>query len=201
MKISYQQFWLILWCWVTQVPVRQTQALSNFSEKAVRHWFAIFRQHLPEDKVILTNLVQLDEVFFKRNGLMLGKEIGSRKLAWEVLGTTHVQRHHATNFLQHHVAPHTQLNTDGGSIYHQIEQWWPVIHKFDIHRKWEFSQTSEIEGMFACFRTFVRRMYHHVTSDKLEELVREFCFRFSSPEIFNNPQSYLEKTLRLVTTG
>jgi hypothetical protein len=201
MKVSYQKFWLILWCWVTQIPIKQSMALSEFSEISVRHWFEVFRNNLPQDEVVLANLVQLDEAFFKKNGLMLGKQIGTRKLTYEVLGTTNVQRHHATNFLQHHVAPNTQLNTDGGSIYKQIEQWWPVTHHFDIHKKWEFSQTSEIEGMFGCFRTFVRRMYHHVTSDKLHSFVGEFCYRFSSPEIFNNPQSYLEKSLKLVTTG
>ena len=201
MKINYQEFWLMLWCWVTQVPVLQSMALSNFSEKAVRHWFDLFRKNLPADQVVLTNLVQLDEAFFKNNGLMLGKQIGTRKLAYEILGTTNVQRHHATNFLEHHITPKAQLNTDGAKIYRNIDQWWPVIHHFDIHQKWEFSQTSEIEGMFGCFRTFVRRMYHHVTSDKLPSLVGEFCFRFSSPKIFNNPQSYLEKTLRLMTTG
>jgi hypothetical protein len=200
MKISYQEFWLILWCWVTQIPVKQSVSLSGFSEVSVRHWFETFRVNLPEDDVVLVNLVQMDEAYFKNSGLLLGKQVGSKKLAWKVLKTTNVQRHHATSFLQRHVAPTTQLNTDGAKIYRNIDQWWPVDHRFDIHKKWEFSQTSEIEGMFGCLRTFIRRMYHHVTSDKLPGLVSEFCFRFSSPEIFNNPQSYLEKTLRLVTT-
>lgn len=201
MKLNYQQFWLILWCWVTQIPVKQSVALANFSEVSVRHWFELFRNNLPNDEVVLTNLVQLDEAYFKNTGLMLGKQVGSRKLAWTVLNTTNVQRHHATSFLQQYVTPQTQLNTDGAKIYRNIDQWWPVNHKFDIHKKWEFSQTSEIEGMFGCLRTFIRRMYHHVNSDKLPELVGEFCYRFSSPEIFNNPQSYLEKTLRLVTSN
>jgi len=200
LKISYQKFWLILWCWVTQIPVKQSQALTELSEEAVRHWFELFRGNLPEDQVVLANLVQMDEAYFKNSGLLLGKQVGSRKLAWQVLNTTNVQRQHATGFLQQYVAPDTQLNTDGAKIYRQIDQWWPVTHHYDIHKKWEFSQTSEIEGMFGCLRTFIRRMYHHVNSDKLPGLVGEFCYRFSSPEIFNNPQSYLEKTLRLVTT-
>jgi transposase-like protein len=199
LKIDYQQFWLILWCWTTQIPLRQSVALTKISEVTLRRWFDLFRDNLPKDQEILGHLVQLDEAFFRLVGLMLGKQIGSRKLAYEVLNTTNIQRHHATHFLKQHVAPETQLNTDGASIYKEIDQWWPVTHKFDIHRKWEFSQTSEIEGMFGCFRTFVRRMYHHVTSTKLEELVREFCFRFSSPQMFDNPRYYLEKTLRICT--
>src|SRR5258708_6118562 len=42
MKISLQLFWLILWCWTTQIPVRQAEALTELSEKAVRHWYQLF---------------------------------------------------------------------------------------------------------------------------------------------------------------
>ena len=149
--------------------------MTKLSEVTLRHWFDLFREHLPQDQEVLEKLVQLDEAFFKLAGLMLGKQNGTRKLAYQVLNTTNVQRHHATSFLKQHVKPESQLNTDGAKIYRDIDQWWPVTHCYDIHKRWEFSQTSEIEGMFGCFRTFVRRMYHHVTSTKLEELVREYC--------------------------
>ena len=79
-----------------------------------------------------------------------------------------------------------------------IHKWWPVDHHRDIHRKWEFELTSEIEGAFGNLRTFIRRMYHHMTPEKLPEYVREFCLRFSLPEMFENPTSYLKKSLSLV---
>ena len=104
-------------------------------------------------------------------------------------------------FPQSNVKPDSQLNTDGSAIYINIEKWWPVNHsKVDIHRKFEFSNTSEIEGMFGVLRAFIRRMYHHVSGDKLPEYVGEFCFRFSHPQMFENPQYYLEISLKLVTT-
>ena len=43
-------------------------------------------------------------------------------------------------------------------------------------------------------------MYHHVTVAKLEEMTMEFCFRFTHPEIFENPRCYLEKSLFIVPT-
>lgn len=201
MKIALPKFWLMLWCWTTQVPIRQTMALTRLSEKATRHWFDKFREHLPQNPEILNKIVQLDEAFFKSRTLMLAKQSGTRKLAFEVLTTTKIQRHHATYFLQQHVKPRSKLHTDGAGIYKGIDHWWPVQHKHEVHRKWEFSLTSEIEGAFGNFRTFVRRMYHHTTPQKLPEIVREFCIRFSSPEIFKNPLSYLEKTLKLVPIG
>ena len=80
-------------------------------------------------------------------------------------------------------------------IYKGINKWWPVNHQRDIHNKWEFGKTSEIEGMFGVLRTFIRRMYHHVTPEYLPEFVAEFAVRFSHPEIFESPIEYLQKTL------
>lgn len=198
MKIPLQKFWLILWCWTERISVQQAMALSYLSEEAIRHWYDLFRAHLPKNQIILEKIVQLDEAYFKKHTLILGKQKGTRNLAFEVLNTTNVQRHHAVYFLEQHVKPRSRLRTDGAAIYNGIGNWWPVTHKRELHRKWEFELTSEIEGAFGNLRTFIRRMYHHATPEKLPEYVSEFCARFSLPELFENPHTYLEKTLRLV---
>ncbi len=198
MKLSYQKFWLILWCWTNQIPVKQSMNLCSLSEETIRRWFGRFRANLPENKAILERVVQLDEAYFKEVSLMMAKQKGSRKLAFEIIPSNRIQRHHANKFLQEHVKPRSQLRTDGAGIYIGIHRWWPVRHQRDIHSKWEFELTSEIEGMFGNLRTFIRRMYHHVTSKYLPEYVSEFCLRFSSPEIFDSPLTYLQKTLTLV---
>ena len=199
-KLSLQDWWLLLWCWTSQVPIRQAVALTRRSDKAVRHWYGAFRAHLPDEEHLLEKIVQMDEAFFKRRFLLLGKQVGTRKLAYEVHAGTAPTRADAANFLFQKVRPGTKLWTDGGGIYEKIDRWWPVTHSRDIHRKFEFAHTSEIEGMFGNYRTFVRRMYHHHWSEHLEEYVREFCFRFSSPEIFSSPRAYLLKTISPVPT-
>lgn len=203
MKIPLQQFWLILWCFTQQVPVKQTTVLCHQSEKAIRHWFHLFRVRLPEQEEILRDIVQLDEAYFKKTALLLGKQVGSRKLAWVIqdMRVGSVDKHLAATFLQQHVRPQTQLQSDGSAIYKRIEEHWPVVHKVDIHKKFQFGLTSEIEGMFGNLRTFIRRMYHHSSQEHLPEYVSEFCVRFSSPEIFTSPNSYLSKTLTLVPIG
>jgi transposase-like protein len=198
MKLPYQQFWMLLWCWTIREPILQTRALTHLSEDTIRRWYERFRAHLPPETHVLERIVQLDEAFFKDMTLMMGKQKGKRKLAYTVIPGTHPQRQHAAHFLFQKVKPGSRLWTDGAGIYRGIERWWPVKHQRDIHRKFEFTHTSEIEGIFGNYRTFVRRMYHHHWSKNLEEYVREFCFRFSSPEIFENPLYYLEKTLSLV---
>jgi len=198
MRLDLETWWTILWCWTCQIPVRQTCVLTSKPEKTVRHWFGVFRAHLPEESHILERIVQLDEAFFTNRFLIMGKQVGTRKLAYDVVSERHPQRHHAAYFLFRKVKPGSSLWTDGAGIYQGIDRWWPVEHTSDRHAKFEFAHTSEIEGMFGVYRTFVRRMYHHHWSENLEQYVREFCFRFSSPEIFNSPLNYLEKTLILV---
>ena len=200
MKLPLQQFWLLLWAWNAQIPVRQTARLAKVSVPSVYLWFDTFRTHLPQETHVLERIVQLDEAYFKNAALIMGKQKGTRKLAFDVLQDTHPQRHHATHFLFRKVAAGSELWTDGAAIYKGIEKWHPVRHSRDIHRKFEFAHTSEIEGVFGNYRTFVRRMYHHHWSKNLEKYVREFSFRFSSPEMFETPRNYLSKSLKLVTT-
>lgn len=197
-KLSCQKFWLILWCWTAQIPIKQAISLCQLSEEAIRRWYDKFRSHLPINNAVLERLVQLDEAYFKRITLFIGKQSGSRKLAWQLFNTRAADRQQAAYFLQSYVKPRSRLQTDGSSIYHGIHKWWPVRHQYDVHRKFEFSKTSEIEGIFGNLRTFIRRMYHHVTPKRLPEIVSEFCYRFSSPEIFDNPYNYLSKSLTLV---
>ena len=204
LKIPLPQFWLILWCWTQRMPVKQTEGLVSLSEKAVRHWFDLFRSNLPKDKTILEHVVQLDEAYFGRFSklsLLLGKQIGTKKLAYQILTSNAPGKIDAINFLRNNVKPETKLATDGSVIYKGIDKWFPVKHTFDIHKKFEFTNTSEIEGMFGVLRTFIRRMYHHITVKKFPEYMCEFYYRFCRPEMFKSPRDYLLNTLVLIPTG
>ncbi|MBU0974167.1 IS1595 family transposase [Patescibacteria group bacterium] len=195
MKLSYRTFWALLWCWTQRIPVLQTQKLCHVSEKTIYLWFRQFRLHLPEFEPILQGKVQMDEAYFKSLSLVMAKQVGTKKLAHQIIFKNSVDKSETTKFLFQHVEPKTVLQTDGAGVYKNIDQWWQVKHKVDIHRKFQFGLTSEIEGIFGNLRTFIRRMYHHVTPEYLPEYVSEFCIRFSSPEIFNSPLTYLEKSL------
>ena len=197
-RLPLQQLWLLLWCWCRQVPVRQTAELTGLSRQTVYARFTDFRQHIPYDPVILEGVVQLDEAYGRGWLVLMGKQAGTRKLAHVVLKGNSANRVHALGFLETHVKPGSQLNTDGALIYKGIDQWWPVTHGVDIHKRFEFGQTSEQEGMFGVMRTFIRRMYHHITPDTASDYVSEFCARFSTPDIFESPLKYLEKTLIFV---
>jgi transposase-like protein len=198
MKLNLRTWYALLWCWTNKVPVLQTKKLCHVGEESVRYWFRAFRIHLPAFDAVLEGCVQMDEAYFRKLSLIMAKQIGSKKLAYQMVLKNSVNKTETTQFLYQNIAPKTRLQTDGGGVYKQINHWWQVTHKVDIHKRFEFGLTSEIEGMFGNLRTFIRRMYHHTTPKYLPEYVSEFCVRFSSPEIFDSPNDYLAKTLKPV---
>ena len=196
LKLPLETFWLICWCWVEAIPVKQARKLTHLSEESVRRWYEQFRLHVPQYDVNLSNAVQMDEAYFKNWILVMAKDT-QRQLAHVMISESSVQRQHAVQFLERFVAPESNLYTDGAGIYRGIDHWWPVNHMWDIHKKFEFGKTSEIEGTFGNLRTFIRRMYHHVTPAKLPSVVSEFSLRFCRKDIFESPHTYLEKSLKL----
>jgi len=197
-KLNLRTFWALLWCWTQAIPIKQTQKLCHTGEESTRYWFRQFRIHIPDFEPILEGNVQMDEAYFKSLSLIMAKQVGSKKIAHQMIFKNSVDKHEAAQFLFHYIQPKSVLQTDGAGIYKGIDQWWQVRHRTDIHKNFEFGLTSEIEGMFGNLRTFIRRMYHHATPQYLPEYVGEFCLRFCSPEIFISPNDYLQKTLKPV---
>jgi len=200
MKLSMEHLWALIWCWQKKIPIQQAQDLLGISIPTVRRYYALFRDHIDLDfEVILEGAVQMDEMFVKRGCVIGAKDIKRKKIKLSVLSAPYPVKKDAMDFIQAHVKPGSLLCTDGGAIYRGCEKWWPLEHVKDIHKRFEFEITSEIEGVWANLRTFIRRMYHHVTFKKLPNVVAEFEARYSQPHLFNSPLNYLKNALQPVT--
>ncbi|MDP2691653.1 MAG: IS1595 family transposase [bacterium] len=200
MKLSWKQFWGLLWTFSQRIPVDQTGKLLDISKPTIYRWYGLFRQNLPHlEDVRLEGTVQMDEAYFggKKKGVAIiaAKERDSSKVAAFVVPASSVKRTDIVPFIRQYVVPGSYLHTDGALIYKGIAKHWPVEHAYDTHRKGEFGKTSVIEGFWGSLRTFIRRMYHHVTVAKLPELLREYQCRLMFKEIFENPASLLPKLL------
>lgn len=207
MKLPLQTFWLLLWCYVNKVPIDQTMKACGVSILTVRRWFDKFRDHLPHERLEsmrLSGIVQMDEAYRggKNKGYSIvaakekAKEGKRRKMALEIIPKPSVDRRDALMFLVSRVVPSNDLHTDGAEIYQGIGNWWPVNHKYELHNRWEFALTSEIEGLFGNFTTFIRRMYHHVTREKVNAIAQEFVARSTYPEWFYSPESFLKVAIQ-----
>jgi len=196
MKLTWQQFWGLLWTFTHRIPVDQTGTLLHVSKPTIYRWYSLFRQNLPHlDNVRLEGEVQMDEAYFggrlKGVAIIAAKERHTSKVAAMVVPASSVKRVDIVPFIRRHIVPGSKLHTDGACIYKGIAKHWPVEHAYDIHRKGEFGKTSVVEGFWGCLRTFIRRMYHHVTTTKLPELLREYQCRLMHSEIFNSPSDLL----------
>ena len=197
-KIPLPKICLLLWCWQIKIPLDQAMAVAAVSLPTVRQWYDKFRGNLPMeklDKIRLEGNVQADECYRKGYSIIGAKQEAAdgqkRKMALTVLFKNSVDKSDAVDFLSRNVKPKSIFRTDGASIYKKIEDWWPVTHEYEIHKKFEFAITSEIEGLWGNFFTFARRMYHHVTVVRIESIVNEFCFRQCFEEYFHSPEKYL----------
>lgn len=85
----------------------------------------------------------------------MGKQIGSQKLAYELIYQSHPNGLDAKSFMFEKIQPGSKLWTDGASIYKHAEQHWSVEHASDLHAKFEFEHTSETEGVFGMLRTLI----------------------------------------------
>jgi len=199
-KLPLQTVWMLLWCWTQKVPIDQTQKFTDVNYRTVRNWFDKFRNNIPKDfNVRLNKNIQVDEMYRggkKKGYAIVGcKESKTRKIVCKILPKASVNRQDIVKIFSEHVVPGSIVNTDGAAIYKTIGKWWPVEHKYEIHKKFEFELTSEIEGLWGNFVTFIRRMYHHVTKAKIQQYLSEFIARFSHPEMFNSPLSFLQKSI------
>ncbi len=197
-KLPLEDIWLLLYYWQKKIPLAQTCDFTNLSYPTVRAWYTRFREHIPKEKldIVLKNTIACDEMFTKGNSIIGAKEKGTRNIALKVLHTKSVNKKQAVDFLISAIQAGSELHTDGAGIYRGVGNWHKLKHTYEIHSKWEFTLTAEIEGLWGVFRTFVRRMYHHVTTYKLEELVSEFVLRFRHDEVFQSPYQYIAICLK-----
>jgi hypothetical protein len=180
------------------MPLKQARILAGVSYPTVRRWYSEFRDHLPKElqNNLLSGSIACDEMYMKGSSILGAKEKGTRKIALQVLDKPSVNKKEAMEFLLQFVRGNSELHTDGAAIYRGVGNWHKLKHSYELHKKWEFSLTAEIEGVWGNFRTFVRRMYHHVTRYKLKAVVAEFCLRFSQHKIFQTPYDYLALCLK-----
>ncbi len=200
MKLNWQQLWGLVWCFINKVPIDQTQKLLSLSKPTVYLWYGKFRLHLPaQEAVRLEAIVQVDEAYFgcrkKGVALLAAKQKHTSRVACRVLSHNNVDKQDMLPFIRQHIVPTSHVCTDGAGIYRGMGKHWPITHQYDIHKKGQFEHTSEIEGFFGSLRTFIRRMYHHVTIQKLPEVIQEYQCRLMLPDIFSSPFTFLQNTL------
>lgn len=143
MKLSWKQFWGLLWTYTQKIPVDQTGKLLGVSRPTIYRWYRLFCKHLPDGEDIrLDENIQIDEAYLgrrdKKAALLAAKQKGTSKVAVPVIQKGSVDKASAVSFLQQFARPGTLVHSDGALIYKGLHRSWPVSHEYDVHRKGEF---------------------------------------------------------------
>ena len=87
MKLSFETFYLLLWCWSNHIPILQTMKMTSLSEVSVREWCDKLREHIPDPEWLkpLQHTVQMDEVFFKKAVVIAAKDVKEKRRCSETL--------------------------------------------------------------------------------------------------------------------
>ena len=204
MKMSWSQCWILLWCFCRRYQPRQAAEISGVSLPTVRHWYRRFRTHLPERARKLHVLVCADEAYIgkRKTGnqrIVAGAvEPQTKEVRLRIIPDT--DQDSIELFLWHNVDPVTLVRTDAHTSYTQIE-WMGYGHDWEVHERGQLEKTVPIERVWSFSKWHLRRMYHHVWARNLPLFLREIEWRFSTPETFASPLSFLQISLTSVPTA
>ncbi|GEM_PF-5002062 len=203
-KLSLPDLWKVLWCFVHAIPIKQAQQMTHLSEKAIRHWYDACRDQLIRIDTKLKGKIQVDEVYLGGWGgrvVIAGKSLDTKEVRFHICMGDRPTQIDSYLFFYKYITEHSYIFTDSSPIYPKVCKHFSCFHHQDTHAQFEFSKTSQIEGLFGNLRTFVRRTYHHITLLKLPEYLVEFQYRFSRKKYFTSVEQFLLFTISSVTSG
>lgn len=195
-KLPLNVIWPLLYCWLNELSLQDTEAMTRLSHVTIRRWYRRFQDIIPATVTQkLSGRVEADEAFLgkerygnqqivagarARGGAIVLRPIPSRE--YEALDP----------FLLDNVATTSQLFTDAWTGYEHVGNFFGYAHEICNHSRGHFGPTNSIENVWMCLRRFIRKVYHHIWKEHLPRILKEFQARWNYPEAFTNVLSFLQ---------
>jgi transposase len=194
-KLSFNQLWLLLYCFLKQLSFQDTEAITELSHVTIRRWFRRFSNLIPEQKLQLMGMVEMDEAFigrqrFNNQTIVLGAV--EKKTGRTVFKPVKDRESGSLDrFILKHVAQGSMLQTDAYVGYEHITEFFGYGHEVVNHSMGHFGITNHVENRWMRLRRFIRKVYHHIWKEHLKRILKEFAARISHPVAFDNQLSFL----------
>lgn len=204
MRISWQEFYALLWFWQQKYQPGQAKQLSGLSHVAVERWFSRFRLYLPafDEYPPLADMVEVDESQFghtyHRTDQWVAGAISRTSKQIRLQPIANRDSGCLDKFLIKHIKRDSLVITDAYSAYYGIERFHGFVHEVANHSNGNFGPTAHAENIWSRCDRFIIRVYHQVQKHRLKNILLELQARFSIPELFINPQAYLQFALERV---
>lgn len=213
MKISLKELWVILTCWLSELPVKQVSELSSLSQKAIRRWYRLFREHTPEIINHFSGEVEIDETYF---GV---RHKGRKGTHWKlnkipVIGIYSrnsglIETRELKEATLDYIIPFIKdrLNPKQVHIFSdKYRPYWPLPslgyrHTMVDHYAHQYKETNRIEGCFSVFKRKLRRIYWSVSKRYFRLYLCEITYRFNTRNNPDTPLEYLQKSLPSAPNG
>jgi transposase-like protein len=199
-KLSFRQIAIVLYCFLNNHTLQAAMDMAEVSYPTVRRYYDILREKAcvfvavrSKDKLFGDIAVDACYVGKQRNNnqaIVLGavqkdyKHIALRIVPQEEQG-------YVEKFLHDTVEKRSHILHDGHLAYNDLG-WCGYTHETELHALSQFVLTSAIERIWALFKTFIRRRYHHVTKEKLQGYLTEFQFKFLYKKTHKNPLTFIQ---------
>lgn len=194
-KLSMSQLWLLLHCFLKQLSFQDTMYVTELSHVTVRRWFRKFSSLIPEQKLKLSGIVEMDEAFigrqrFNNQTIVLGAV--EKTTGRTVLETAKSRETGSLDrFILKNIERGSMVQTDGYAGYEHITEFFGYGHQSENHSAWELGMTNHAENRWMRLRRFIRKVYHHIWKEHLKRILKEFQARISHPKAFTNQLSFL----------
>ena len=194
-KLSFSKLWQILECFLHKLSISQAAGVCGLSEVTIRRWYRKLSNLIPEDVVLLSGLVEVDEAFIGKKKYMNQQIViggiarGSGKIALACIPDR--ESGSTDRFLLNHVRPDSMVYTDAHGSYEHITEFFGYGHEICNHRIGHFGPTNRIENVWMRLRRFIRKTITRAWREHLPRIIKEFQARVNHPEAFSSPLSFL----------
>jgi hypothetical protein len=197
-KLSFKQIAVLLYCFLNNHTLQAAMDMASVSYPTVRRYYDLMRNKAAtfvavRSTEMLSGDIAIDACYVgKRRNNNQAIVLGAVQKDYQHLALRIVpqeEQGYVEKFLEDTTAKGSHILHDGHMAYNDLN-WCGYTHEAEIHALNQFVLTSAIERVWALFKTFLRRRYHHVTKEKLPGYLTEFQFKFLYKQTHKNPLQF-----------
>ncbi len=205
-NLSYQQIYLIIWCWQQKKSVGTIRDIVGISYPTINKWLTKLRGLLPRDQTKLSGIVEMDESFFGRMRFKTKLKSGEVKSFKLVVGaiesdTRRVRlsmvqerdRETLEQFVLENITAGSHINTDAWGAYSEL-YLLGYTHDICNHSIGHFGPTNHIENLWGVIKRHLRSVYANrlnFSAQELNLILNEWQIRHNRPALMYNVSNYL----------
>ena len=209
MKIPLRTFFILLDCWINEVPVKEAARRSGRSYVTAHGWYKKFRLHIPKTVAFKPKkAVQADEAYFGRFKRQANYYHGYRKykvvnkvgvvgVACPTTGQLATRiiegrpGEFVRAFIREQVPPNVRVYADGSYLYTRLSETHFLTQR--THDQ-GFHYAYYIESCWSWMKRMLFKMYHHFTRRYAPLYIAELTWRFNIRNASKNPFEILQNT-------